>query len=169
MIYRIDIRPRDGADPLGASIRQQIRDLGKSIDSVETTRIFLIDTDADLLSVRKIASKLLADPVVESADIFDRGKKNGQHGSRIEVHLKPGVMDPVAASTEMAVRDLGLPVREVRTGRACIISPPLKSADLQEIAGRVLANGVIESVYFEPYYPKQFETGHEHAFQIRRV
>src|SRR5208282_3421045 len=104
MIYRIDVRARDGADPLGDSIRQQIRDLGKNVDSVRTARIFLVDSDADLSAIRRIASELLADPVVETADIFD-GSNDSESVSRIEIHLKPGVMDPVAASTEMAVRD----------------------------------------------------------------
>jgi phosphoribosylformylglycinamidine synthase len=168
MIYRIDVRTRGGADPLGDSIRQQIRDLGKNVDSVQTTRIFLLDTDADATAVRRIAGELLADPVVETADIFS-GDSNDDGASRIEVHLKPGVMDPVAASTEMAVRDFGVNVRQVRTGRACLIRPKMGAEELKEIAGRVLANGVIESVYFQPYWPRNFESGREGAFQVRRI
>jgi len=122
MIYRIDVRARGGNDPLGDSIRQQIRDLGKKVESVQTSRIFLLDTDADAARVRRIAGELLADPVVETAEIFS-GNSNDEQASRIEVHLKPGVMDPVAASTEMAVRDFGVEVRQVRTGRACLIRP----------------------------------------------
>ena len=57
----------------------------------------------------------------------------------------------------------------MRTGRACVISPQLPAGDLREIASRVLANGVIESVYFERYCPERFETGRENAFQVRRV
>jgi phosphoribosylformylglycinamidine synthase subunit PurSL len=168
MIYRIDVRPRDGADPTGESIRRQICELGISVQSVKTSRIFLLDSEADSVGVRKIAAGLLADPVVETAEVFD-GQKDSDSTSRIEVHLKPGVMDPVAASTEMAVRDLGLKVREVRTGRACVISPKLQPAQLREIANRVLANGVIESVYFEAFRPERFETGRTSAFQLRRV
>jgi phosphoribosylformylglycinamidine synthase len=168
MIYRIDVRARGGNDPLGDSIRQQIRDLGKNVESVETARIFLLDTDADAAKVRRIAGELLADPVVETAEIFS-GNSNDEQASRIEVHLKPGVMDPVAASTEMAVRDFGVDVRQVRTGRACLIRPRMGMEELKEIAGRVLANGVIESVYFEPYWPRSFETGGEGAFGVRRI
>jgi phosphoribosylformylglycinamidine synthase len=170
MIYRIDVHPRHPEDDsLGLGIRQQIRDLGKPVDRVETSRIFLLDTDADLSAIGTIAEMLLADPVAERAEIVDASRKQDADSSRIEVHLKPGVMDPVAASTEMAVRDLGLPIRQVRTGRACVISPKLPAADLSEIAGRVLANGVIESVHFETFLPQRFETGHENPFHIRRV
>jgi phosphoribosylformylglycinamidine synthase len=170
MIHRIDVRARPGTpDPLGQSIRQQVRDLNKPAEAVQTTRIFLLDTDAEPASIRRIAAELLADPVVESAEIFDRKSVSSQGSSRIEVHLKPGVMDPVAASTEMAVRDFGISVRQVRTGRAFIFSPKLGQSELTEIANRVLANGVIESVYFEPYLPERFEFGRETSAQVRHV
>jgi len=168
MIYRIDVRAGGGADPLGNSICQQIRELGKAVDSVRTSRIFLLDTDADPAAIRRVASELLADPVVEIAEIFDSQKKSDST-SQIEIHLKPGVMDPVAASTEMAVRDMGIAIRQVRTGRAYVISPVMSPADLRETAERVLANGVIESIHFEPYFPRQFEAGRESAMQLRRV
>ena len=43
-------------------------------------------------------------------------------------------MDPVAASTEMAVRDMGIAVREVRTGRAYLISGKVPKEELERIA-----------------------------------
>jgi phosphoribosylformylglycinamidine synthase subunit PurSL len=168
MIHRIDVRARDSIDPLGASICQQIRDLGKHVASVRTARIFLLDTDADSAAMARIAGELLADPIVESAEIFNPRDHNADK-SRIEVHLKPGVMDPVAASTEMAARDLGLNVRQVRTGRAYLIDPRLDRRDLETIAARVLANGVIESVHFDPYCPAKFETGRESPLHVRHV
>ncbi|MGD0462790.1 MAG: phosphoribosylformylglycinamidine synthase subunit PurS [Tepidisphaeraceae bacterium] len=168
MIHRIDVRARDGNDPLGAAICQQICDLGKPVASVQSSRIFLLDSDADPAAVARIARELLADPIVESAEIFNPRRLSAAK-SRIEVHLKPGVMDPVAASTEMAVRDLGLGARQVRTGRAFLIDPQLDRRDLETLAARILANGVIESVHFEPYCPPKFETGRETPFHVRRI
>lgn len=168
MIYRIDVRAREGADPLGVSIRRQIEEAGTPIGAVETLRVFLIDTDADAAAIGRTASELLADPIVEMAQVLDGEVSDGGR-SRIEVHLKPGVMDPVAASTEMAIRDLGARVRQVRTGRAYLIDAKLDRAQLQTIAARVLANGVIESVHFEAYCPAKFETPRESSFQIRRI
>ena len=78
-------------------------------------------------------------------------------------------MDPVAASTEMAIRDMGLTVNAVRTGRAFLLSPQLKPDELSKIAGRVLANGVIESVHFDRYVPKSFATGHAYKFSLKHV
>lgn len=175
MIYRIDVRTtplaRGGeaaVDPLGEAIRQQIKEFSPAVGAIEAARIFLIDTDAPREQVQRVAGELLADPIVEQAELTleppaDAGR------SRIEIHLKPGVMDPVAASTEMAVRDMGIGINEVRTGRAYVICDKVDEAELKHIAGRVLANGVIESVHLKPFIPKQFEHGREDAFQLRHV
>src|SRR5207302_3482216 len=128
--------------------------------------IFLIDTDADQAAVQRVARELLADPIVEDATLVDRGLRDDDAHSRIEIHLKPGVMDPVAASTEMAVRDMGLPVKEVRTGRAYLIEGIVPREELQRIASRVLANGVIESVHFDAFIPREFSKGRKEIFQL---
>jgi phosphoribosylformylglycinamidine synthase len=175
MIYRIDVKTAPsarhgeaGVDPLGEAIRQQIAELGTSVGRMETARIFLIDTDASPAEVQRIAGELLADPVVERAEMVrDRPVDTGR--SRIEVHLKPGVMDPVAASTEMAIRDMGLQVRGVRTGRLYLIDGEVPRPELERIAGRVLANGVVESVHFEAFLPREFPAGHEYQFKLRHA
>ncbi|HTL29228.1 MAG TPA: phosphoribosylformylglycinamidine synthase subunit PurS, partial [Tepidisphaeraceae bacterium] len=174
MIHRIDVRTlptaREGepADPLGQALRHQIAEFGKNVGPIGTSRIFLIDSDASREQVKRIAGELLADPIVEAADLFERAPSDAGK-SRIEIHLKPGVMDPVAASTEMAIRDMKLPVREVRTGRAFIIEGKLPQSELEDIASKVLANGVIESVHFGAFVPKEFARGREEKFELRHV
>ncbi len=175
MIYRIDVRTTAAArggeaavDPVGESVRHQIAEFGKAVGPIQTTRIFLIDTPAPVEQVRRIAAELLADPVVEQAELMVQPPVDGDC-SRIEIHLKPGVMDPVAASTEMAIGDMGLPVNEVRTGRAYLIQGKVDRSELEYIASRVLANGVIESVHFDAFIPKQFQTGHDYKFQLKHV
>src|SRR5512143_568557 len=116
MIYRIDVSSVHkgdagaGSDAAGEGVRRQIAELGKTVGPIRTYRIFFLDTEADRAAVRRIADELIADPVVEKAEIVEAAPA-GQGKSRIEVHLKPGVMDPVAASTEMAIRDMGIPIR----------------------------------------------------------
>ena len=64
----------------------------------------------------------------------------------IEVHLKPGVMDPVAASTEQAIRDMGLPAVAVRTARRYELAGKVTPEQRAAIARKLLANAVIEDV-----------------------
>lgn len=175
MIYRIDVQSaslaRGGSaavDPLGEAIRHQIQEFGKTVGKITTARIFLVDADGEPAQIEQLARQLLADPVVESAQIVAAAPDDTGR-NRIEIHLKPGVMDPVATSTEMALRDMGVNVRQVRTGRAYLIEGHVPRDELQQIAARVLANGVIESVHFEACIPKKFETGHECDFRLRHV
>ncbi|MCC7349366.1 MAG: phosphoribosylformylglycinamidine synthase subunit PurS [Phycisphaerales bacterium] len=174
MIYRIDVRAASqaegtaAADPLGEAIRHQIEEFGTQVGSIRTSRIFLIDSDAPRQQVRKAAQELLADPVVERAELIENPPADEGH-SRIEVHLKPGVMDPVAASTELALADMGVAARQVRTGRAYLIEGIIPRTELQTIASRVLANGVIESIHFEPYIPDRFSAGHQYLFKLVHV
>src|SRR3954447_10068902 len=102
MIYRIDVRTtplaRGGeaaVDPVGEAVRHQIAEFGRSVGPITTRRIFLIDSDGSRQQVEDIADKLLADTVVEQAELVG-GAPNDNGTSRIEIHLKPGVMDPVA-------------------------------------------------------------------------
>src|SRR5665213_3548854 len=64
---------------------------------------------------------------------------------------------------------MGLSVREVRTGRAYLFAGDVTRERLQQIASRVLANGVIESIHFDAFVPERFETGHETPFKLRHV
>jgi phosphoribosylformylglycinamidine synthase II len=175
MIYRIDVRttaPARGgdaaADPLGQAVRHQIQEFGTSVGQVATSRIFLIESESSRQQVQAAAASLLADPIIEEAHLLEEQPDDAGQ-SRIEIHLKPGVMDPVAASAEMALRDMGLHVKEVRTGRAFLIAGNIPRPELERIASRVLANGVIESIHFDAFVPSQFETGREYRFELRHV
>ena len=174
MIYRIDVSAKSqpgnqaAADPLGESVRRQIVELGARVGPITTRRIFLIDSDADRAAIDRAARGLLADPLVDEAHVMSTPPVD-QRLSRIEIHLKPGVMDPVAGSTEMALRDMGIAVKQVRTGRAYLIEGDVPRAQREQIAGRVLANGVIESVHYDAYLPTKFETGKPYAYALRHV
>jgi phosphoribosylformylglycinamidine synthase len=171
MIFRIDVSTV-GPDRLGEAVRHQIEELGiDHVGAITTRRIFLVDAPkASIEQMNRAAAELLADPIVERATVASsQPPSNGRGHSLIEIHLKPGVMDPVAASTEMALRDMGIPAREVRTGRAFVIDNELPREQLDRIATRVLANGVIESVHFEPFVPREFARGQEQPFRLRHV
>ncbi len=170
MIYRIDVFPAQIAttsDHSGEAVRRQIAEFGVEVGKVSTRRVFFIDSHAPREHIQKIADVLLADPVVEKAEIVTAAPADA--GSRIEVHLKPGVMDPVAASTEMAIRDLGIAVNEVRTGRVYLFESKLDKEILERIATRILANGVIESIHFDAYLPSEFSQGRPYTFNLIHV
>ena len=93
MIYRIDVSEVAG-DAVGRHVAQQIREFGIEVSSVRSSRIFLIDSDSPKTDVLRYSTALLADPIVETATPVERGQIDDAGVSRIEIHLKPGVMDP---------------------------------------------------------------------------
>ena len=163
MIYRIDVRTTPARPRRRAGRRSRRRSHPPSDSANSAPHVGPIEHAADFPDRRRCrlvarssaaASELLADPIVESAEVIDRRQPNDAGSSRIEIHLKPGVMDPVAASTEMALRDMGL------DGRRSAHRPGVsdrrrrsRASELQRIASRVLANGVIESVHFDAFVP----------------
>jgi phosphoribosylformylglycinamidine synthase len=166
MTHRIEVRVKPHlADPHAAGVRHQIDELGvRGVQGVRSTRLFFIYGELSANDARRIAAELLIDPVVEDYTLGE----GATSGALIEIHLKPGVMDPVAASTERAIRDMGLSIAAVRTGRRYELAGDVSPADREAIARKLLANGVIEDVYFEPHTPPEVH-GQAHEQRVREV
>ncbi|HVU63877.1 MAG TPA: phosphoribosylformylglycinamidine synthase subunit PurS, partial [Phycisphaerales bacterium] len=89
----------------------------------------------------------------------------GLHTHAVEVHPLPGVMDPVAQSVAGAVGEL-LGLREpprVSTGwRYDVAGPGLTRERVLDLAGRLLANPVIQKIHAEPFWPSEFPDAPAH-------
>ena len=155
MIYRIEIRPKKGfSDPQAGAVASQIRELGiDAVSAVRTARLFFLAGTLTEAQAKQAASDLLADPVIEEFSIGARSEP--ADAAVIEVHLKPGVMDPVAASTETAIRDMGIPLETACTARRYELVGHLSSRQCETIARKLLANPVIEDIYFASHTPSE--------------
>ncbi|MCS7034731.1 MAG: AIR synthase related protein, partial [Phycisphaerae bacterium] len=69
----------------------------------------------------------------------------------------------------MAIRDFGIPVRQVRTGRAYRLQKPLPPEQLRQLAADMLANEVIESIHLEPVLAEHFPRAEEYRLNLRQV
>jgi phosphoribosylformylglycinamidine synthase subunit PurSL len=151
MTHRIEVYTHaQFLDVHGQDIMADIHQLGlTTVAAVQSIRLFLLEGEIDSDSLNRIARELLVDPVSEQYCLGQLPAPAGiAQASLIEVHLKPGVTDPVAASTLMAIEDMGLNVESVRTGRKYIILGHLNDQQKQMIAQKVLANDCIEEVLF---------------------
>jgi phosphoribosylformylglycinamidine synthase subunit PurSL len=182
-VFRIEVRAiQAGNDPTAAGVLHEIRQLGiNEVADVRASRVFLLQGSAELLTVgnrERIAREVLIDPVTETFSIASSGADGtaqqdvGGEGVRvIEVHLKPGVMDPVAASCEMAIGDL-LETKnavQVRTGRKFELLGRVNEDLLRHIARRLLVNESIETGHFAPFTPAAFPQGHPYTFRLSHV
>ena len=156
-VFRVEVRPTPGqadhtADATLAAARAT---LGQKITALQTATLFLIEADLDETQAQQIADELLGDPVNQAATLGTTPPADGV--SVIEVHYLPGVMDPVAESTQDAIREMlpGLNRVAVRTGvrydLTCAERVPAEA--LTRFASSQLANTVVQAIHLEPYHP----------------
>ncbi|MBN1807045.1 MAG: phosphoribosylformylglycinamidine synthase subunit PurL [Sedimentisphaerales bacterium] len=145
--WRVEVFNRSGfSDVHGKSILEDIRELGiRSVQEVQSAKVFLIEADFDKNFVNRLAKELLTDPVCEEYYI---GRSSAPAGlakaTLIEVHLKSGVTDPVAESVMTAVADMGVRAGNVRTARKYILLGEITQKQTDIIAGKILSNDCIE-------------------------
>ena len=151
MIWRVEVFSKDEyPDVHGQEVQADIEQLGiTTIQAVQAIRVFLIEGELAEQDVRRISDELIVDPITEQ---YRLGRSEAPPGlaqaTLIEVHLKPGVTDPVAGSAMMGIVDMGLRAESVRTARKYVILGMLNERDRQAIAQKVLANDCIEEVLF---------------------
>jgi len=149
MIFRIEIFSKpDFPDPHGQQIKSDIEQLGiRSIAVVQSIRVFLLEGELDHPQLDRITRELLADPISEDSIIGHADPPPGlAQATLFEVHLKPGVTDPIATSTMMAINDMKIHPTSVRTARKYVVLGTLNEKQKQAIAQRVLGNDCIEEV-----------------------
>ena len=180
-MHRVEVRPRAGeSDPLaeaaaGAAARELVGFRG-----VSAARLYLVEGAMADAAIERVAEELLTDPVTQRSHL---GVSTMPPGQRVlETHYLPGVMDPVAQSTEAAIAEMlgkageageagGLPI-SVRTGVRYDFDfegEPAGDAELVAFAHRHLANAVIQAVHLEPLRPEAFPHGTPYDFELTTV
>ena len=167
MNWEIEVRnSAAGRDVHGKDVLHQVRDLGlRSVDAVESARLFYLDTPAPRADVDRIAGELLADPVVERYAVWNGGARPQDPRPVVVVRRKPGVMDPVAISALQAIADMGLKAARCSTARKYYFSGRPTRAELETIARAVLANSCIEDVEFADSTAAVFRDAPPYRFQ----
>lgn len=151
-LFRVEIAPQAGASGERGDrhLVALLREAGLAgVRSVHPTRLFLLGGRMDRRVVERLASDLLADPVTECATVLGRDERPApapEGRLALEVHLRPGVMDPVAESTLVELRAEGLAVDSVRTARRYVVGGEVQADDLLATVRQVLANDCIEEV-----------------------
>jgi phosphoribosylformylglycinamidine synthase len=181
MLYQINVEMKPGLiDPIAQGIKSDIKDLGiKSVKDVHFTQIYFIESDIKKEDVDLISQRLLADPVTHRYEVREtnaRGDeetskkdKKLQKGNIITVLHKPGVMDPVEESALKAIKDLGFKAKALRTGRQVIINAKLTTREKDQIARKVLANEVIDDVFYGKTSINKITIGNPYQFELKHI
>src|SRR5262245_39486353 len=171
-LWEVDIHPAaNQPDLLARAVLGEAGDLGLRDFSVRAARGFLVQGEISQPQIHQIAQELLADLVVELAVVGKPGSSelgrcspNQATNGLIHVLPKPGVTDPVAASTLAAIKDFGIAADAVVTLRKYWISG-LTDEQQKLLAAKLLANDSIEQVVFGPLRMERILLGSAYRFE----
>jgi len=193
-LWEVDLHPAAGhRDLLAQAVLAEACDLGLPPMTVRAARGFLIQGDLSAAQIDRLAHELLADLVVErpvvghpgdphlsqlpeDAQTRERLPEGGQAPATAQaagttepltlVHIlpKPGVTDPVAASTLGAIADFGWSAEAVVTLRKYWIGG-LSADQRQYLIAKLLANDSVEQVVIGPLTMREIHLGHPYRFE----
>jgi phosphoribosylformylglycinamidine synthase len=151
MLYQIEIATRpELPDPVAGAIESDVKDLGiSSVQSMKVVQIYLIESRFQETTAHRVAVELLADPMINifsvNRPVLDEKAGNPRI---VQVVKKRGVMDTVEESLHKGIRDMGLAARRVKTARKFLFYGDVSSEEIETIANKILANGVIEEIIY---------------------
>jgi phosphoribosylformylglycinamidine synthase subunit PurSL len=172
MLWEIEILPNH-ADLERARVNKELalltHDNAAGVD--QAARGFLVEGDLDQEAAERLMRELLVDPLVETGRTgpLNAFRQSGRLSAFATVLYKPGVMDPVAESVELAARDLDIPLASVRTFRryyAC--GGPLEPAR-SLLFRKILGNEAIEQVVAGPLSLEHLTLGSEYKYRLVTV
>ncbi|MCK5578721.1 MAG: phosphoribosylformylglycinamidine synthase subunit PurS, partial [Planctomycetes bacterium] len=176
MIWQVEIGVKGNLlDPVSEGVKSDIRDLGiKSVQDVRFVRIYVIDGSLSENEIDVVARSILADPVIHNYSVsrplqIHSGSKKNKKFKVVSVFHKPGVMDPVEASTIQSIKDLGFRSAAVRTGRKFILYGQPSRQELKQISRKILANEVIDQIFFNDHRVDKIAEGSHYSFNLTRI
>ncbi len=158
--FRVEISKRS-VDPRAVEIAAALSELGfRAARGVRVIDVYHLEGCLTGAQVRSIAGCLLADPIVET---YYLGKRK-LAGQEVEVAYNTAVSDPVEDSVRKAIRDSGLRVAGVRTGKRYVFRGGISKEDIVYFAPKLLYNPIIQHLRF------QEEQSHLHKkYRFRRI
>ncbi|NOX58718.1 MAG: phosphoribosylformylglycinamidine synthase [Planctomycetes bacterium] len=165
--WRVCVNARDPEfDAKGRSTLAELKRAGFcEVAGVRATRIYELLGTIDAKHVSLLCDDLFVDAAIETVAYSESVQWPPSSCALVEVHLQPGIMDPVAQSALVAANDLlsarGVTQRVefVQTAWRYEIEGVLSLEHLQNMSRRVLANGCIETVFIHAF-------GHQDSLPI---
>lgn len=174
-VWEIDIRPVAGQpDREAARVATDAAEMGLVHNlEVRALRGFLLQCNADQKQLESVVADLLVDPVTEEMVLGKTGDQGfvqppWENAVLLHVLPLPGVMDPVADSTELALRRRGLEIAHVRTFRKYWLRN-IESEQLDRLTQRLLANPSVEQVISGPLQCDRLDVDVSYRFARHEV
>ena len=172
MLWEIEILPNHG-DPEATRVNRELTLLTHSESTAvsRAARGFLVEGELDQAAAERLMRELLVDPLVETGRTgpLNAFRQSGRSTAFATVLYKPGVMDPVADSVELAARDLDIPLASVRTFRRYYACGGPLEPERSLLFRKILGNDAIEQVVAGPLSIEHLTLGSEYKFRLVTV
>ncbi len=173
-VFRIEItgRGRQAAAARDHALAIELREAGLAqLEHVRSSRLYFLEGALARPAAEEIARGLLADPVTEAANLLGENDRPSSVPNQlsVEIHPKPGVMDPAAESTLAELRDAGFAVDLVRTARRYVLTGSIRERDVLAAVAHALANDCIEQVVLGTAGVRPAPRPPVFEFELRRV
>ncbi|MBF0252607.1 MAG: phosphoribosylformylglycinamidine synthase subunit PurL [Candidatus Omnitrophica bacterium] len=167
--FRIEISNKKNIyDSVSENLKKDIKDIGiEGVIDVIYTEVFTLSGGLSKKEAERISKLLLADPISQDYKVLNGSADAVHEAQTIEIAYNPGVMDPVRASAEKAIRDLGIENITVKTSKKYFFQGKVTKENIKIISDKLLYNKMIQhSVTHEetekdlpPYEYKRVEIG----------
>lgn len=148
--WKVFIRHKPGVtDHRGAEVARACSRSGlKGVKGVHAGQAYELAGTPSEGDVRRLAAKLLADPVTQDALVFAPEAVAAPKGARLaQIWPKSGVSDPVADTVRLAAKDLGVDgFSLLRSGQVFEFHGAVASADVSRFCEEHLMNAMVQRV-----------------------
>ncbi|OGL44232.1 MAG: phosphoribosylformylglycinamidine synthase II [Candidatus Schekmanbacteria bacterium RBG_16_38_10] len=173
MLWRIEIHNiPEILDHTTTNSLNQLRQIGLDVQFLEVIPIYLLDGSIDETKVIDIADKLLTDKVTQQFKVYKASETSNTNSTNYKIVLifkKSGVTDPVEASTKKAIKDIGLEVKNVRSGTKYVLKCSATDSDIRSAFSRTLANDVIDEIYIGDKSFTEVSLGNKYEFNLTEI
>ncbi|MCC7510567.1 MAG: phosphoribosylformylglycinamidine synthase subunit PurL [Planctomycetes bacterium] len=165
MLWKIRLVPKSGAkSPESLRVARTLSDAGVNAAGIVHHRLFLIEGELDRETALRIGGALLADPVLEIAEVYEGTQEEPHAGRLFHVMRRTGVMDPVEASLTRALRDIGVNPTGVKSADQYLFADKPSAQDLSR-AAPALGNIVVDESHAGALKLDALPRGRKHEFK----
>jgi len=166
-VFAIVLSHREGANsPHSRASTGKLKSAGLDAGKMAADPVFLIEWDSstDAAAKARKAASLLADPVLETAQVFTGVVPAEGGGTRLTVMRQPGVMDPAESSVLKTLAQAGLAADAVRCGMAYQFARTLTAGEQAKVTA-TLSNAAVESAKAGEVKLSTLRMGRDYVFQ----
>lgn len=169
MLFKVRLTPKlKDQSPESLRAARTLKEAGLHSNGLVHRRLILIEGKVDPGELERISRELLADPVIETAQVLKGDEPEPEGECLLHVSRRTGVMDPIEQSLMRALFDCGIQPQGVKSVDQYEFAAPLTPAEVAK-AYTALGNSVVDEAHRGPLLLKSLPKGKPYRFKLQQV